>query len=75
MDQITSFINRTLFVLSFVLAIVAVVEKVMNLMGYTVLGGRYDPSQLLGYAGTGLLFVFALQLREIHHALQSKTLR
>jgi hypothetical protein len=75
MNRITSFINRTLFVLSFVLAIVAVGEKSMNLLGYTVLAGRYEPSQLLGFAGTALLFVFALQLREIQHALQSKALR
>lgn len=72
MSQITSFINRSLFVLSFVIASVAIGEKAMNLLGYTVLGGRYDPTSLLGYAGTALLFVFALELREIQHALQSK---
>ena len=69
MSKLTSLISRVLFVGSFVLAGLATLEKLANLFGYTVIRPTYEPWRLLEFAAIALLFVFALQLREIHHAL------
>jgi hypothetical protein len=72
MTQFTSIVNRVLFVLAFVLAAVAIGERLVNQFGYTVLRGAFAPYRLLELAGIALLFVIALELREIHHALAPK---
>ena len=68
MNALSSLASRTAFVLAFVLAALAVWEKLANLMGRTlVFVGGYTPSRLLEFAAVVLLFVIALQLREIKH--------
>ena len=61
--------SRILFVGSFVLAGTAALEKFVNLFGFTltILEG-YAPFRLLELAAVALLFVIALQLREIKKA-------
>jgi hypothetical protein len=73
MSDLPSMLSRVLFVTSFVLAGLAAVEKLANLFGYTVLSESYEPWRLLQFAASALLFVFALQLREIHHTLAAKS--
>ncbi len=65
-DQISRVTSRTLFVGAFVLAGLAALEKLVNLFGFrlTMLTG-YAPSRLLELAAVAMLFVIALQLREI----------
>jgi hypothetical protein len=41
------------------------------ILGFEVLSG-YPPSRLLGFSAVSLLFVIALQLREIKKVLNSK---
>ena len=72
MSELTSLISRVLFVASLLLATVAVLEKVANLFGYTMILATYEPWRLLEFAAIALLYVFALQLREIHLALVAK---
>lgn len=72
MRTLTSLICRVLFLLSFVLAGVAMWEKLANVAGYTVLRSSMGAGRLLEIAGIGLLFVVALQLREISHSLRVK---
>ena len=72
MMQTTSLLTRGLFVLAFVLAGIAVWEKLANYFGYTVVGSASTPSRLLEFAGIALLFVLALLLREIQHAVAAK---
>ena len=71
-DQISKVTSRTLFVGAFVLAGFAVLEKLMNLFGFTfaILGG-YNPSRLLELAAVALLFVIALQLGGIKMVRQT----
>ena len=57
MSELTSPISRVLFVASFVLAGLAVCEKLANLFGYTVLQEAYQPWRLLEFAAIALLFV------------------
>lgn len=64
MTKLVSRISRVLFVLAFILAGLAVWEKLANLMGQTLLRS-YTPSRLLELAVVLLLFVIALQLREV----------
>jgi hypothetical protein len=68
MNQLPGIASRILFVGAFALAALAVWEKVANLMGLTlVFVGSYVPARLLELAAIALLFVIALQLREIKH--------
>ena len=64
MKQFTSIICRILFIASFVMAGLGAWEKLANLFGLTFLRG-YDPWRLLELSAVALLFVIALQLREI----------
>jgi hypothetical protein len=72
MKPLTSLICRILFVLSFVLAGLAVWEKLANAVGYTVLRSALAPGRLLEISAMSLLFVVALLLREINHSLKGK---
>ena len=64
MKQLTSIVCQILFIISFLLAAVTVLEKLVNLSGYTFLRGQ-DPWRVLELSAVALLFVIALQLREI----------
>lgn len=70
MDKLTSLISRVFFILAFVLAGLAVWEKLANFADMTLLRG-YAPSRLLEFAMVILLFVVALQLREIRQVESS----
>jgi hypothetical protein len=70
LTRLISLASRVLFVGSFALAALAAWEKGANLMGLTVLRGVYTPWRLLEFSLVGLLFVIALQLREIRSSLK-----
>lgn len=72
MKTLTSLLSRVLFVAAFALAALGVWEKLARLLGYTVVRGYYDPWRLLEYAVVALLFVMALQLREIKMTMREK---
>jgi len=63
--KLTSVLSRILFVGCFLVAALAVWERVLNFFGFTVLGDAFRPSRLLEFSGIGVLFVIALQLREL----------
>ncbi|GEM_PF-376501 len=64
LENLTSLVSRVLFVGAFAAAGLAVWERIINLFGYTVLRG-YLPGRLLELSAVAVLFVIALQLREI----------
>ncbi len=67
-NKLNSLARRTLFAGSFVLAGLAVLEKLSNLFGFTLtIRAGYAPFRLLELAAVALLFVIALQLRELKH--------
>jgi hypothetical protein len=67
-------VKTVLFAGSFVLAGLAVWDKLAELLGYKLLlTGRYEPSRLLELAAIALLFVIALQLRQIGASLAAKS--
>jgi len=70
--QITSLISRILFIASFIIAGIAIWEKVANTMGLTLTRGYYSNWQLLEFSAIALLFVIAIQLREIKISIEEK---
>jgi hypothetical protein len=72
MKRLISVVSRVFLVAAFVLAGLAVWERLARLLGYTLLRGAYDPWRLLEYAVVALLFVVALQLREIKTELRAR---
>ena len=71
MKQLTSVVCRILFIASFLLAGIAVLEKLVNLSGFTFLRGT-DPWRFLEFSAVALLFVIALQLRELKTFLSAR---
>ena len=73
MKQSISILSRVLFVVAFFLAGLGAWEKLARLVGYTVLRGSYEPWRLLEFSAVAVLFVMALQLREIKWELRAKS--
>ncbi len=71
MEKLISLVSRILFIGSFILAGIAVWEKLANIFGYTVLRS-YAPGRLLEFAAIALFFVIALQMREVKVSLREK---
>ena len=72
MQRLTSVLSRILFVIAFVLAGLGAWERLARLFGYTMLRGSYQPWRLLEFAAVCLLFVMALQLRELKLTMRAK---
>jgi hypothetical protein len=70
LEKFTSIINRTFFVVAFALLGLAVIERVVNFFDYTILRGAYRAGRLLEFSVVLLLFVLALELREVREALR-----
>jgi len=64
MDKLISFVSRFLFLGAFILAFLAVWEKLANIFGYTFMRA-YSPSRILELSVVALIFVISIQLREI----------
>jgi len=62
-----SLLNRVAFAAAGLLFAVAVLEKVANLAGYTVIGQSYSPGRLVEFAAIMVMFVIALLLRDIRN--------
>jgi len=71
-NQLSSFISRILFIASFLLIGISIWEKLANMMGLTLTRGYYSSWHLLEISAIALLFVIALQLREIKKSLEMK---
>jgi hypothetical protein len=71
-SKFTSIFSRFLFVVAFILGVLAVCLKVVRLFGSTELAGGYPAFRLLEISAIALLFIVALQLREIKILLSAK---
>jgi hypothetical protein len=67
--MVSDLTSRTFGLLSFGLLGLAVVEKLCNIAGFTLVRGTVNPKSLLEYASVLLLFVLAMLLREIRDKL------
>ena len=69
-DKVSSFIARLFFAGASVLLIVAVLERIANASGYTILRGTYTAARMLELATILVIFVMALLLRQIREQLK-----
>ena len=75
MKDVSYYLRRIFFLAAFIMAGLAVAEKVANYIGYTFLGDFYSPWRLLEFSAISLLFIVVLQLREISASLAAKPLK
>jgi hypothetical protein len=73
LEKLISLLSRLFFLGAFVLLGLAVMEKIANAVGYTILR-LYEGGRMLEFAAVLLVFVIAIQQREIKEELKSKTL-
>ena len=71
MDKLQSLVLRVFFAGAFALVTLAIAERVANVLGYTLLGGVLVPSRLLEVSAAVMIFVIALELRQIRDRLAS----
>jgi hypothetical protein len=67
-DKLSSLFSRVFFVVSFLLLMLAVVEKIANVAGYTIMRS-YSAPRLLELSATMMIFVIALLLRQVREAV------
>jgi uncharacterized metal-binding protein len=71
-DKLMSTISRVLFLASFVLLAIAILERLVNFFGYTVLGTSYTPGRMLEFSAIMLLFVIAILIRQTREELRRR---
>ncbi len=73
-EKINSIVSRLFFFAAFVLLGLEIIERIASGAGYTIIGvGRFTPGRLLEIAAILLVFVIAIQLREIRQELKKRT--
>jgi hypothetical protein len=71
LEKLISMASRLFFLGAFVLLGLAVIERIANATGYTILG-LYQSGRLLEFAVVLLVFVIAIQQREMKQELKSR---
>jgi hypothetical protein len=72
-DKLVSLMSRLCFLGAFVFAGLGVIERIANAAGYTVVPGyQHQTSRLIESAVVLLIFVIAMQLREMKQELKSR---
>jgi hypothetical protein len=72
-EKIISLASRLFFLAAFVLLGLEIIERIANGAGYTImLLGRFSAGRLLEIAAVLLVFVIAIQLREIRQELKKR---
>jgi hypothetical protein len=72
LEKLMSMTSRLFFLGAFVLLGLAVIERVANAAGYTILRLYRGGGRLLEYATVLLVFVIAMQLRDMKEELKSR---
>ncbi len=72
LEKVISMTSRVFFLGAFGLLGLALIEKVANATGYTILEQTISTVHLLDAAVVLLLFVIAIQLREMKEELKSR---
>ena len=67
-DKLSSLFSRIFFLMAIVLLGLALLERIVNMAGYTIVR-VYEPSRLLEFAATMMIFVIGIVLRQIREAV------
>lgn len=70
LDKLNSLVCRVLFATAAILAALAVLERLVNFAGYTILRGSYTPARMLELAAVFSIFVIVLLLRQVREGLK-----
>jgi len=73
LERLISLTSRLFFFGAFALLALALVERVANAEGYTVVSGAFTGGRLLEIAAILLIFVIAMQLREMREELRRRS--
>jgi preprotein translocase subunit SecY len=71
LEKLVSLVSRLFFLGAFVLLALALIERIANAAGYTIFQ-LYKGGRLLEFAVVLLVFVIAVQLREMKEELKSR---
>jgi len=71
LEKLISMVSRLFFLGAFVLLGLALIEKLANVAGYTILQ-QYRGGRLLDFAVVMLIFVIAMQLRQMKEDLRGR---
>jgi hypothetical protein len=69
--DLTSIASRVLFALAIILVGLGALEWLLGSFGYTLIGIRFTAGRLLEIGVSAVIFVIALQLRQIREVLQN----
>jgi len=72
LDKLSSLFSRVLFAAAIVLMVLAVLEKIVNVNGYTIVK-NYEPGRMLELSATMMIFVIAVLLRQVREAAHGKS--
>ncbi len=72
MDNILMQLYRFLFAVGFILAGLGVLEGVLQLAGLSLLNGIYTAGRMFEFAGVVMIFVIALELRDLRKLAVAK---
>ena len=72
LEKLISLASRLFFFGAFALLALALVERIANASGYTVVGGAFSGGRLLEIAAILLILVIAMQVREMREELRSR---
>lgn len=64
-EQFYKLIYRVLFLISFILLLLAVLDRILLMFGYTLSFITIGPAKLLQYAGIFAIFTILMLLRQI----------
>jgi len=73
LEKVLAIIRRTFLVVAFLLLGLAVIERAVNVYNYTIVAQALTPGRLLEFSVVLLLFVVALQLREVREELRLRS--
>lgn len=69
LDKLTSIISRIFFTVASLLLLIAIIDWVLRLFGWTFSWIRYQPGRLLEFAAFIMTFVIVLLLRQIREKM------
>ena len=72
LEKLVSLVSRLFFFVACVLLALALIERIANASGYTILQ-QFSGGRLLEFAVVLLVFVIAVQLREMREELKKRS--
>lgn len=69
-DKLTSFFQRLFFVVAAIMVLLAALDWIIGLFGFTFSWLPYQPGRLFEFAAILIIFVIATLLRQVRDALR-----